>query len=135
MILALTHEDFADDRELAQTVPGIDLILGGHDHNPITFAERDILIVKAGYDAHYLAAIDLVVDRIKRGDREVVEVVPDSWRYVSTAGVAPDPKIQPVVARYENQLESSSPCRSALQRSPWTRAAAPCARPRATSAT
>ena len=105
VIVALTHEDFADDRALAQTVEGIDLILGGHDHNPITFSERDTLIVKAGYDAHYLAAIDLVVDRIKRGDREVVEVVPESWRYVSTAGVAPDPKIQPVVARYEAKLD------------------------------
>ena len=105
MIVALTHEDFADDRELARTVAGIDLILGGHDHNPITFSERGALIVKAGYDAHYLAAIDLVVDRIKRGDREVVEVVPESWRYVSTAGVAPDPKIQPVVARYEAKLD------------------------------
>jgi 5'-nucleotidase / UDP-sugar diphosphatase len=105
VIVALTHEDFADDRELAQTVAGIDLILGGHDHNPITFDERGVLIVKAGYDAHYLAAIDLVVDRIKRGDRETVEVVPESWRYIATAGVEPDPKIQPVVARYEAKLD------------------------------
>ena len=65
LIVALTHQDFSDDRELARTVAGIDLILGGHDHNPITFAERDTLIVKAGYDAHYLAAIDLAVDRIE----------------------------------------------------------------------
>jgi 2',3'-cyclic-nucleotide 2'-phosphodiesterase (5'-nucleotidase family) len=105
VIVALTHEDFADDRALAQTVAGIDLILGGHDHNPITFDERGVLIVKAGYDAHYLAAIDLVVDRVKRGDREVVEVVPESWRYLSTAGVPPDPKIQAVVARYEAKLD------------------------------
>jgi 5'-nucleotidase / UDP-sugar diphosphatase len=106
VIVALTHQDFADDRELAQAVEGIDLILGGHDHNPITFDERGVLIVKAGYDAHYLAAIDLRVDRIRRGDREVVEVVPESWRYISTAGVAPDPNIQPVVARYEAKLDA-----------------------------
>jgi 2',3'-cyclic-nucleotide 2'-phosphodiesterase (5'-nucleotidase family) len=105
VIVALTHEDFADDRALAQTVAGIDLILGGHDHNPITFDERGVLIVKAGYDAHYLAAIDLVIDRVKRGEREVVEVAPQSWRYLSTAGVPPDPKIQPVVARYEAKLD------------------------------
>ncbi len=105
VIVAFTHEDFADDRELARTVESIDLILGGHDHNPITFDERGVLIVKAGYDAHYLAAIDLVVARVKRGDREVVEVVPESWRYLSTAGVEPDPKIQPVVARYEAKLD------------------------------
>ena len=83
---------------LAQTVEGIDLILGGHDHNPITFSERSTLIVKAGYDAHYLAAIDLAVDRIKRGTGRWSRSC-RSWRYVSTAGVAPDPKIQPVVAR------------------------------------
>jgi 2',3'-cyclic-nucleotide 2'-phosphodiesterase (5'-nucleotidase family) len=61
--------------------------------------------VKAGYDAHYLAAIDLAVDRVKKGEEEEVEVVPTAWRYVSTAGVEPDPKIQAVVARYEAQLD------------------------------
>ena len=55
LIIALTHDDLADDRAVASSVEGINLILGGHDHNPITFQEGDTLIVKAGYDAHYLA--------------------------------------------------------------------------------
>ena len=105
VIVALTHDDIADDRELARSIEEIDLILGGHDHDPITFYEGDTLIVKAGYDAHYLAALDLAVDRVKQGDEEEVEVVPTSWRYLSTAGVAPDPKIKAVVARYEEQLD------------------------------
>jgi 5'-nucleotidase / UDP-sugar diphosphatase len=105
VIVALTHDDIADDRELARSVEEIDLILGGHDHDPITFYEGDTLIVKAGYDAHYLAALDLTIDRVEEGDEEVVEVVPASWRYLSTAGVAPDPKIKAVVARYEDQLD------------------------------
>ena len=104
VIVALTHDDLADDRELARSVDGIDLILGGHDHEPITFYEGDTLIVKAGYDAHYLAAIDLRVDRVTGRDAEAVEVIP-SWRYLSTAGVAPDPEIKALVDRYEGELD------------------------------
>jgi 5'-nucleotidase / UDP-sugar diphosphatase len=105
VIVALTHDDFADDRALASSVEGIDLILGGHDHDPITFYEGETLIVKTGYDAHHLAAVDLAVERVKEGDEEVVAVVP-SWRYLSTAGVAPDPEIKAVVDRYEDRLDA-----------------------------
>jgi 2',3'-cyclic-nucleotide 2'-phosphodiesterase (5'-nucleotidase family) len=105
VIVALTHDDIADDRELARSVEEIDLILGGHDHDPITFYEGGTLIVKAGFDAHYLVAVDVALDRVEEGDEEVVEVVPMAWRYVSTAGVEPDPKIMAVVARYEDQLD------------------------------
>jgi 5'-nucleotidase / UDP-sugar diphosphatase len=105
VIVALTHDDIADDRALARSVEEIDLILGGHDHDPITFYEGGTLIVKAGYDAHYLAAIDLAIDRVKKADEEEVEVLPTAWRYLSTAGVTPDPKVKAVVARYEDRLD------------------------------
>ena len=105
LIVALTHDDLADDRELARRVAGIDVILGGHDHDPITFYEGGVLIAKAGYDAHYLAAIDLALERVMERDREVVEVIP-AWRYLSTAGVAPDPEIQAVVERYNAELDA-----------------------------
>src|SRR5207249_547268 len=36
-IVALTHLSLAEDRELASEVKGIDVILGGHDHDPISF--------------------------------------------------------------------------------------------------
>lgn len=104
LIVALTHLNLAVDQELARSVEGIALILGGHDHNPITIAEGDTLIVKAGYDAHHLAAVDLVVDRVMERDQEVVEAIP-SWRYVSTAGVAPHPEVQGVVDLYEQLLD------------------------------
>jgi 2',3'-cyclic-nucleotide 2'-phosphodiesterase (5'-nucleotidase family) len=38
-VVALTHLTIADDRVLAREVKGIDVILGGHDHDPITFYE------------------------------------------------------------------------------------------------
>ena len=109
--MALTHQDLADDRALAPEVEGIDVVLGGHDHDPITFYEGGKLIVKAGLRPPLPRR-----DRPHRRpgpvkDREVVEVVP-SWRFVSTAGVAPDPEIQTVVARWETTSSTrSSPCR------------------------
>ena len=36
LVVALTHQDLADDRALAANVDGIDIVLGGHDHDPIT---------------------------------------------------------------------------------------------------
>jgi 2',3'-cyclic-nucleotide 2'-phosphodiesterase (5'-nucleotidase family) len=32
VVIAITHEDMGDDVKLAQQVPGIDFIIGGHDH-------------------------------------------------------------------------------------------------------
>jgi 5'-nucleotidase / UDP-sugar diphosphatase len=104
LVVALTHQDLADDRELVRRVRGIDVILGGHDHDPMTIYEGGTLIVKAGHDADYLAAIDLRVDRVEKRGKPVVQVLP-SWRYLSTAGVAPDPEIQAVVDHYQADLD------------------------------
>jgi 5'-nucleotidase / UDP-sugar diphosphatase len=105
LIIALTHDDLADDRELARSVDGIAVILGGHDHDPITLYEGGVLIAKAGYDAHYLAAIDLAVDRVMERDKEVVQIIP-AWRYLTTAGIAPDPEVKAVVDRYNAELDA-----------------------------
>lgn len=65
LIIAITHLDIAEDRALAIEVKGIDVILGGHDHDPISFYEGGTLIMKAGYDAHYLAVADLYIEKKK----------------------------------------------------------------------
>jgi 2',3'-cyclic-nucleotide 2'-phosphodiesterase (5'-nucleotidase family) len=104
VIVALTHLDLADDREIVRSVKGIHLVLGGHDHDPITFYERGVLIQKAGYDAHYLAAVDLLVDRVERRGKTVIEALP-AWRMVSTRGVTPDPEIKKIVDGYNTRLD------------------------------
>ena len=96
LVVALTHLDFAEDRALAAKVKGIDIVLGGHDHDPMTIYEGGKLIVKAGSDLHYLAAVDVTVDRVKGKDGKESVVWRPAWRYKSTAGVAPDPEIQAV---------------------------------------
>jgi 2',3'-cyclic-nucleotide 2'-phosphodiesterase (5'-nucleotidase family) len=104
LVVALTHQDLAEDRALAAEVAGIDVVLGGHDHDPSSFYEGGKLIVKAGSDLHYLAAVDLVVDRVRVKDKEVVAWTP-AWRFVPTAGVAPAPEIEAIVAKWERQLD------------------------------
>lgn len=104
VVVAMTHLSIAGDRELARTVKGIHLVLGGHDHDPITFYENGVLIHKSGYDAHFLGAVDLNVERVTKGDKKELVVVPQ-WRMISTAGVAPDPAIKAIVDRHEKALD------------------------------
>ncbi|MGI9419618.1 MAG: bifunctional metallophosphatase/5'-nucleotidase [Geminicoccaceae bacterium] len=104
IIVALTHDDLADDRRMLREVDGINLMLGGHDHDPISIMEGGTLLGKTASDAHYVLAIDLNVARVTDDDEEVVEVLP-TWRYISTAGIAPDAEIKAVVDAYNEDLD------------------------------
>jgi 2',3'-cyclic-nucleotide 2'-phosphodiesterase (5'-nucleotidase family) len=104
VIVALTHLDIADDRALARAVPGIDVILGGHDHDPLTWYEGGTLIHKAGSDAHYLAAIDLDIRATEREGRRNVAVT-SQWRMWANVDVKPDPEIAAVVKKYTDRLD------------------------------
>lgn len=69
LIVAYTHLRLKEDRELVQAVPEINLILGGHDHTPITLFENNVMILKAGSDGQYLALVDLIVNRNEKGQK------------------------------------------------------------------
>ncbi len=105
VIVALTHLDFATDIALAREVRGIHLILGGHDHEPITWYEGSVPLLKAGYDAHYLGVVDLSVEWVERRGKRKLQVIP-AWRLRSTAGVAPDPAIKAIVDRHNAKLDA-----------------------------
>ena len=69
----------------------------------MSFYEHETLIVKAGYDLHYLTVVDLVVGRLKKDAGHEVVWIP-TWRYESTADVPPDPRVQALVDRWEAEL-------------------------------
>lgn len=106
ILVALTHLGIAQDRELAQAVKGLHLILGGHDHDPIMFYENNVLIFKAGYDSHYLGVVDLEISTRDTKDGPVIAVLP-RWEVRPTAGVKPDPEIQAKVASYNKALDDA----------------------------
>jgi 2',3'-cyclic-nucleotide 2'-phosphodiesterase (5'-nucleotidase family) len=100
VIVAVTHLAFADDRRLVERFPQIDLIIGGHEHFPITATERGTLISKAGADARWVARID--VNRRMAGSRATVERFFELMPV--TADVPDDPKTAEVVREYETKL-------------------------------
>jgi 5'-nucleotidase len=96
-IIALTHLSFSDDRALATRFPQIDLIVGGHEHYPITAVENRTLISKAGSDAKFVARIDL--NRRANGPVErFYELIP------VTPAIPDEPKTAAVVASYTEKM-------------------------------
>jgi 2',3'-cyclic-nucleotide 2'-phosphodiesterase (5'-nucleotidase family) len=68
VVIALSHLGIRDDRRLAETVPGIDLVLGGHTHHVIEQLERigDTYIGAAGKFGSHVGVVRLSVDAATR---------------------------------------------------------------------
>jgi 5'-nucleotidase / UDP-sugar diphosphatase len=64
LVVAITHSGVEEDRALARAVPGIDLILGGHNHLLLTEPERAgaTLILHPGAHLEQLLQLELAVD-------------------------------------------------------------------------
>ena len=116
VVVALTHLDFATDVALAREVSGIHLILGGHDHDPMTWYEGGVPLLKAGYDAHHLGAVDLSVEWVESRGKKKLQVIP-AWRLLSTAGVTPDQRPGVGQIREGNTLHLAAMCRAAVRAS------------------
>jgi 5'-nucleotidase len=100
VVVALTHLTFADDRELARRFPAIDLIIGGHEHIPITATVGSTLISKAGTEARHVARIDVSRQRPGPVERHF-ELMP------VTADVPEDPHTAAVARSYEERLDGA----------------------------
>lgn len=103
LVVALTHLDLAQDLALVRQVKGIDLVLGGHDHDAATLQEGRTLVVKAGQDGAYLAAVDMVVERTDG----TVKAWPAGWRLVSTKGEAGEPALAEAARRHAEAVDAT----------------------------
>jgi 2',3'-cyclic-nucleotide 2'-phosphodiesterase (5'-nucleotidase family) len=100
VLVAVTHMNLREDQELVRELKGLHLVLGGHEHIPITVYERGVLILKAGSDAEFLGVVDLDVT-VDKGN---VVTVP-TWRLVANYRVVADPQVQGMVRAYEQRLD------------------------------
>lgn len=96
--VALTHLPLRQDRELAKAVP-LHLILGGHDHDPMTHEEGNTLIVKAGADAVNLGRVEYEVGCDRGLLRRRHQLIPVE------AGIAAAPDVAALVHRYARLAE------------------------------
>lgn len=98
LIVALTHQDMADDKQLAAAVPEIDVIAGGHEHVALDARVGRTLILKTGSDAVSLGRIDLTVTVDKGGRR-----VESKWELIPITDQIPEkPEVAGLVKQYES---------------------------------
>jgi 2',3'-cyclic-nucleotide 2'-phosphodiesterase (5'-nucleotidase family) len=97
VIVAVTHLAFADDRALVEQFPDVDLVIGGHEHYPITAIERKSFISKAGSDAKFVARID-VSQRPAGTIERFYELLP------VTSALADEPRTAATIASFESRL-------------------------------
>src|SRR6266404_7163177 len=83
---------------LHDALPIFDVILGGHEHEPLVAEEGKAVITKAGSDARYLVEVDVWL----RPDGALVE---RSWTFHEVSARLPeDPDVAAVVRDYETRL-------------------------------
>ena len=96
-IIALTHIGLPEDRKLARSVDGVDIIVGGHSHSylgpdseegPYPIIERSpsgqpVLVVTAKRAAQYLGELNVIFD---------AQGVPLRWSGVARELAAPEPR-------------------------------------------
>ncbi len=95
VIVALTHLSMAEDQQLLRQVPEVDLVIGGHEHDPLTATVGGRLVAKAGSDAKWLGVTRMRLDGSRSAQHELVDV---------DERVPPDPEMDKLVQRYSEQL-------------------------------
>merc|ERR1712130_824239 len=67
-VIALTHQLIDEDRIMAQNAKYLDLILGGHEHEPFLEVHNDVPVVKVGMDAQSCGVVTIIVNQNKEAN-------------------------------------------------------------------
>ena len=111
LIVLLSHSGLDADLVIAQQVPGIDVIVGGHSHTVVTHPLRvnDTLIVQAGSYGAWLGVLELEVDiatrKVLSYNREN-ELRP----VLNRPGDAVDENATAIVDRFNDQIKTVFAC-------------------------
>jgi len=98
LIIGLTHTGVELDRELAKRVAGIDIIVGGHDHEYVYETCGNTIIVQDGARGEHLGVLRFTF----RDD----EIVNPTWeRILLDSTVGYDPEIRDLVADYMDKYK------------------------------
>jgi 5'-nucleotidase len=97
LVVAVTHQHMRADRALAAAAD-VDVILGGHEHEPLVGEEGKALITKAGSDARYLVEVDVWM-------RPGGALVERSWTFHEVSErLSEDPGVAAVVRAFGTRL-------------------------------
>ncbi|MFZ1985610.1 MAG: 5'-nucleotidase C-terminal domain-containing protein, partial [Desulfatitalea sp.] len=100
-VLLLSHSRHQTDREIAEALPELSAIIGGHDQillSPYRTVGR-VPVLQAFEKGRYLGRIDLRIDPRSKKATLI------DHKYISiTADITPDPRISAIVAAYDERL-------------------------------
>ncbi len=98
-IIAITHQYMQDDVLLAGKLPGLAMILGGHEHNMRYQQVGEVLITKAHANARSAYIVELNIDKLKK-----TKEVRASLKPIDNS-VALDPSTSAVVKKWSEIAE------------------------------
>ncbi|MBQ7502284.1 bifunctional metallophosphatase/5'-nucleotidase [bacterium] len=104
VIIALTHCGVDVEKELAEKVPAIDVVVGGHSHtriDPAINVGDHTWVVQTGYYGRAVGKIEMNVNpyngKIYSFDYKLIDINND-------ANIAPDPEVQAIADQYNEKI-------------------------------
>lgn len=117
LIILLTHNGFEKDKELANSVHGCDIIIGGHSHTRLSepVIENNIIIVQAGSYLKNLGVlnVDVQKDKVTRHRGQLVEL--------GAGRFAADPDVAEYCEQFSEEIEREYGEVIATAGAPWER--------------
>jgi 5'-nucleotidase/UDP-sugar diphosphatase len=99
LVVAVTHMFLEEDKRLVSEVLGIDLVLGGHEHQPCAITHNGVLVLKCGQNGLWVGHVQIDIS-LDRKERHI------SWRLDSTHSESPDPECMDILSRHATVDES-----------------------------
>lgn len=117
LIILLTHNGVDNDKILAQSIHGCDIIVGGHSHTRLKepVVVNDIIIAQAGYYLKNLGVLKVEIQKDKVTDVEgqLVEL--------EVARFAPNPEVASYCEKFSREIEREYGEQIAIAGEPWDR--------------
>ena len=103
LIIVLSHLGFAGDKQIARSVPGIDLIIGGHSHTRLWPALKiqETWLVQAGRYGTHAGKVEITVDT----DNDHI-VAFHSTLIPAHDLPAAEPRVQKLVDKWQSQIDT-----------------------------
>ncbi|EGZ22864.1 hypothetical protein PHYSODRAFT_482069, partial [Phytophthora sojae] len=106
-IIALTRLTIEEDRQLARHVKSINVVLGGHDHEPFTLFEGNTLIHKSGQNAFWLGKLEFRLSKSKSRPQDPVSIS-SQWNMIANQDVPPQSECQEIMSKCMKLIEDES---------------------------
>ncbi|MCB1692420.1 MAG: bifunctional metallophosphatase/5'-nucleotidase, partial [Pseudomonadales bacterium] len=117
LLIALSHVGHEEEKQLARTVPGIDIIVGGHSHTKVDPPAHvgDTWVVQADHYGKYVGELNVTVDT------DAHRMTAFKGKLVAAADLPPpDPAVQKVVDEWEAKVASIVDVKIASTNHTWT---------------